>query len=484
VKVRGTTLILAVGLGAAALVAAPPARAQHVRVEIAPTGRDAAAHGAAGRLVPGRGPAFSREEALAALGKIPPARCPCPYTFFVSLPRPGEHGYEGLEWLSISGPGYGGGTMLVSDRTRIPGLVSIYDLKPTVDALDRGERPPVTAKRVGDVLPRLERLGERLDAAHETREPAALALVAIVIAFALLGLLARSSLLARAALLAAPVALATALALSALEVTEPWIVVTSLAPMTVIGALVLAAMTARRPALAAALIAIFPLYLLVLSWSTETSSFAAIGARPENGGRFYGFQNQVETLLLVPGLLGVALAGRRLFVPVALLVLVTVGASFAGADGGGVLVFATGYLFLWLRLRDVPLTARNLALASAAVVGVAVALVGIDAALGGSSHVTRALGGGPVNVLGDLAHRLRLSADGLVSSRDSALSIGASLPVFAWVASRRPRFATVDAVLVALAVSLLVNDSPRDVAGIGALSCAALRMWKDVRRVQ
>jgi hypothetical protein len=484
VNLRGTTLILAVGLVAAALLAAPLARAEHVRVQIVTTGSAAAVHGAVGRLVPGRGPEFSREEALAALGKLPPARCPCSYEIFVSLPRSGEHGYDGLEWISISGPGYHAGEMLVSDRTRIPGLVSIYDLKPTVDALDRGERPPVTAKRVGDALPRLERLGERLDAAHETREPAALALVAIVIGFALLGLLARSTLLARAALLAAPVALASALALSALEVTEPWVVVTSLAAITMVGALALGAMTARRTALAATLIAIFPLYLLVLSWSTETSSFAAIGARPENGGRFYGFQNQVETLLLVPGLLGTALASRRLFVPVALLVLVTVGASFAGADGGGVLVFAAGYLFLWLRLRDVPLTARNLALAGAVAFGAAVALVGIDAALGGSSHVTRALEGGPVNVLGDMAHRLRLSADGLVSSRDSALIIGVSLPVFAWVASRRPRFATVDAVLVAVAVSLLVNDSPRDVAGIGALSCAALRMWKDVRRVQ
>ena len=196
--------------------------------------------------------------------------------------------------------------------------------------------------------------------------------------------------------------------------TEPWIVVSSLGAITVIGAVALAALTAGRRALAAALIAIFPLYLLVLAWSTETSSFAAIGARPENGGRFYGFQNQVETMLLVPGLLGAALAGRRLFIPVALLVLVTVGASFAGADGGGVLVFAAGYLFLWLRLRDVPLTARNLGLAGAVVVGVGVALIGIDAALGGSSHVTRSLGEGPLNVLGDMAHRLRLSAHGLV----------------------------------------------------------------------
>lgn len=471
-------------IGLTALLAAPAAYADHVRVQIAETGRDAATHGAAGRLVPGRGPTFSREEALAALEKIPPARCPCSYTIFVSLPPPGEQGYEGLEWLSISGPEYAAGAILGSDRTRIPGLVSIFDLKPTVDALDRGEKPPVTARRVDEVLPRLERLGERLDATHETREPAALALVGIIVLLALAGLLARSLLLARAALLAGPVALAMALALSALEVTERWVVVSALAATTVIGALALAAATARRLALAAALIAIFPIYLLALSLSTETSSFAAIGARPENGGRFYGFQNQVETILLVPGLLGAALAGLRLYVPVALLVLVTVGASFAGADGGGVLVFAAAYLFLWLRLRDVALTARNLALTGAVVVGIAVALFGIDAALGGSSHVTRSLEGGPIGVLGDMAHRMRLSTEGIFSSRDSTLLIGASLPVLIWAALRRPRYATVDAVLVALAVSLLVNDSPRDVLAWGALSCAALRLWKDVRRVE
>ena len=478
------TSILAAALGLTALLAAPTAYGGHVRVQIAVNDRDAAEHGSVGRLVPGRGPSFSREEALAALEEIPAARCPCPYTIFVALPRPGEHGYEGLEWLSINGPGYPDGSLLVSDRTRVPGLVSIYDLAPTVEALDRGQRPPVTAERVGDVLPRLERLGERLDAAHETREPATLALAALVVLLALLGLLARSSLLARAALLAGPVALAAALASSAMEVTEPWVVVTALATTTIVGSLALAAVTGGRLALAAALIAIFPLYLFVLAVSPETSSFAAIGTRPENGGRFYGIQNQVETILLVPGLLGAALAGRLLFLPVAALVLITVGASFAGADGGGVLVFAAGYLFLWLRLRDVALTPRNLALTGAVVVAVALALFGIDAALGGSSHVTRSLEGGPFDVLGDMAHRLRLTAEGIVSSRDSALVITASLPVLAWIARRRPRYATVDAVLVALAVSLLVNDSPRDILGWGALTCAALRLWKDVRRVE
>ena len=41
--------------------------------------------------------------------------------------------------IAIAGGGYRG--LLVSDRTRIPGLVSIYDIEPTVKALDEGERP-------------------------------------------------------------------------------------------------------------------------------------------------------------------------------------------------------------------------------------------------------------------------------------------------------------------------------------------------------
>jgi hypothetical protein len=290
-----------------------------------------------------------------------------------------------------------------------------------------------------------------------------------------------------------------ALALSALEVTAPWSALLGIAVVCAVGAPALAAATGDRRALALALLAVFPLYLVVLSISQETSSLAAIGPRPENGGRFYGFQNQVETLLLVPGLLGAAVAmsrcqaprhglrGRDLgglgfFVPVAVLVLVTVGASFAGADGGGLLVFAAGFLFLWMRLRRVPLTARSLALAGAAAVVIGVALVGIDAALGGSSHVTRSLAGGPLEVVGDLTQRVRLTAGGLVSSVHSALIVAVSLPLLAWLALRRPRYAVLDAVLVALAVSLVVNDSPRDIAGWGALSAVALRFWQESAR--
>jgi hypothetical protein len=298
-------------------------------------------------------------------------------------------------------------------------------------------------------------------------------------AFTLLAALRRSGFFARAALLAAPVALSTTLALSALEVSEPWTAVPSLFLVTAAGAPALAALTAKRYAFAACLLAIFPLYLIVLAVSQETNSLAMIGPRPDNGGRFYGFNNQLETLVLVPALLGAALLGAKLLPVVAALAVLTVGATFAGADGGGVIVLLAGFLFLWLRLRGIPLTARNLALAGAGVVALGLALVGIDAALGGESHVTRSIEGGPVQVAEDIAGRLHASAAGVASSWHAAVVVGISIPALVWLALRRPRYAVVDALLVALAVSLLVNDAPREVAGFGALSALALRFWRE-----
>ena len=276
-----------------------------------------------------------------------------------------------------------------------------------------------------------------------------------------------------------PVALTAALALSALEIAHPHIVGLALLGVVGLGALAIAAVTHRRLALAAALLSIFAVYLVVLAFSQETSSLAAFGPHPDGGVRFYGISNQVETLLLVPGLLGAALLGASFVPVVGALVLVVVGTSGLGADGGGILVFGAGFLFLWLRLRGISLTARNVALAGGAAVALGLVLVGLDAALGGSSHISRTLGDGPGDLAGEVAHRWRVSLDGFVATWHATVIFSASLAVLAWLALRRPRAPVVDAVLVALAVSLLVYDSPRDVAAYGAISCAALRFWFD-----
>ena len=389
-----------------ALVAAPSAWADHVRIVV---GQPPAA-GAQGLLIAGRGKTVSGADAARVLAKVPKGQCPCPITIYLTLPRERVHNVRRYR-IAIVGDGYHG--LLVSDRTKVPGLVSIYDLEPTVKALDRGEKPPLTSRPDANPEVRLMKLDRRLTQAHDSRGAAAYVVFGLVALFALLALALRSAFWGRAALVAGPVALTAALALSGLDVARPRSVGLALLVVVGLAAPGLAAVTRSRLALAAALLAVFAVYAGVLAFSTETSSLAALGPHPDGGVRFYGISNQVETLLLVPGLLGAALLGVGLLPLVAVCVLVVVGASGLGADGGGVLVFAAGYLFLWLRLRGVALTWRNLALAGAAAIGAGLLLVGLDAAVGGSSHVTRTIGDGPGALAGELAHRWRISLDGV-----------------------------------------------------------------------
>ena len=46
-----------------------------------------------------------------------------------------------------------------------------------------------------------------------------------------------------------------------------------------------------------------------------------------------------------------------------------------------------------------------------------------------------------------------------------------------WLALRRQRLPVLDALLAALAVSLVVNDTPTDIAGLGVLSALVLWIW-------
>jgi len=181
-----------------------------------------------------------------------------------------------------------------------------------------------------------------------------------------------------------------------------------------------------------------------------------------------GVTRPVLASLLVLG----ALAGRCL-PAVALFVAAGIAASRVGADGGGLVVYLAGFLVLWLRLWRVP--AARAAAAVAAAGAVALLLVGVDAATGGSSHVTHAVGGGPGALFGDLGHRLHLSAAAVGSSWYAALLFSLGIAGLVVLALQRPRSALLDAYLVALALSLLVNDTPVDVAGYGGL--AALGLW-------
>ena len=172
--------------------------------------------------------------------------------------------------------------------------------------------------------------------------------------------------------------------------------------------------------------AVLAAYLVVLGVDPEAVALSPFG--PSQAGRFYGVSNLLETMLLVPAVLGAGLLGR-FGVAVAGLALVTVAGSRFGADGGGLLVLLAAYATLLVRTQRVRIDLkRGIAIAAAAVLA-GIALVGLDAAVGGSSHVTQAVGDGPGAVLADIADRLELSARRTFESVGPAFAALASLAV-------------------------------------------------------
>ncbi len=442
--------------------------------------------GAVGLYVPGTGATVSRAGAIAALrrgtvesdlgtpdGKIlvdlafgVPAQ-PLRPAVYVSLPPPGEHPNTKRYRVVIVDAGYHG--ILTSDSTRIRGLVSIADLAPTAVALDEGRSPPIQSEPERDALANLRALDTRLSRVHHDRGWVFVTVVLTIIALAVFA--------PRAAWLGGAAAVTASLLLSWAGATRFGLVIPAMAVLTI--AFAVAGSLRRRiiPMVVAAFLAAFT---IVLAVDPELNSLGVLGARPDGGGRFYGIGNQLETLLLPPVLVAAAIGGLRRLLPLAALALVAIGWSKAGADGGGVLVFATALGVLGLRLRGLSLTPRRIALVGVAVLVVALAFVGLDAVLGGSSHVTRAVGSGPDSLLGSLGHRLHLSWASATDHWYRILIFLGCLAAIVLMGTMRPRRATVDALLAGLAVSLLVNDTPVDVIGLGALGCLVLVRWESV----
>ena len=405
-----------------------------------------AGEAALGLLVPGAGPEVTRAGALAALlrgelehdllGGVAAGEPlielgrPGGPEILVSLPPEGRSENDRRYPIAL----LGAEGLLTSDSTRIDGLVSITDI-----ATGR-----LRATSSSDPVAALERLDERIDRNDSLRLPLTLLLAAAVVVLALV----RPPLALRALL----VALAANLLLS------PWLALAAVAAVLLLP---------LGPACAAILAA----YIVSLGLDAETVALSPLG--PSQSGRFYGINNLLGTLLLVPALIGTALLGRAALL-VAGLALVTVGGNRFGADGGGLLVLAAGLAVLALRLNDVRLTVRSLMAVAAAVVAVVLALVALDALTGGESHVTAAVSGGPGELAGDLVDRIELSVRRTLAGPGALVVVLGGLAVLIGVALRGERTPVLDAFLVAVAVSLVVNDTPSDVIGIGAVVAFAL----------
>ena len=176
-----------------------------------------------------------------------------------------------------------------------------------------------------------------------------------------------------------------------------------------------------------------------------------------------------------------ALAGVTGALAIGSLFLVTVGWSRAGADGGGLLVVVASFTTLLVGLTRVRLTPLRIVVGIVAVLAIGLVAVGADALVGGSSHVTDAVGGGPGTLVGDLDRRLRISWAGATSAAHTAVLCLLSLGGLVWLGIRGRQRPTIVALVTGIAVSLVVNDTPVDVLGYGALGCLALTAWEESR---
>lgn len=403
---------------------------------------EAAREGAVGLSVPGAGPTVTRESALNTLltgevesslvGGTPPGPpklvlgSPEPPDVRVVLPPEQRTRNDERYPIALEGRS---GTVLTSDSTRIDGLVSLADFA-------NGRVRTVPAE---DPVALLERLDDRIDRNAAIRLTLTLALVAAALASALVAprWAPRLILLALAANL--------------------W-----LAGWWVVAALSLAALVLP---LGLACAVVLGGYLAALALDPEAVALSPFG--PSQAGRFYGLSNLLATLLLVPAVLGPSLL-RRTGPLLAAAALVMVGSNRLGADGGGLLVLLAAYAVLAVRLAGLRPTVRLLGVVAAGAIALGLALVGLDALLGGSSHVTDTLADGPGAALDALGTRLEASVERASASIGAALATATGLSGLVFLLTRRGRGPVTDALLAAVAVSLVVNDTPTDVASVGA----------------
>jgi mono/diheme cytochrome c family protein len=448
IHANGENRAMRVALVVLALLAAAPAQAG-VRVVPPFDPAEYADRAAIGLLVPGAGPTVTREAALAALlqgelehgllggitdgeNRIELGEAGGP-EILVSLPPPGRSDNDVRYPIALLGER----GLLTSDSTRIDGLVSVTDIATG--------RLHVAANH--DPAQALETLDDRIERNSEWRLSLTIALAALLLALALLR--------PQHALRALLVVLAANLWLS------PFLAVA-------------AGLAVLLLPLGWACAAILGAYLVSMGLDAETVALSPFG--PSQSGRFYGINNLLETMLLAPALVGAALLGRAGII-VAALAFVTIGGNRFGADGGGIVVLAAAYLVLWLRLRGERLTWRLAGLGGAAAVTLALALLGLDATTGGSSHVTDAVGDGPAALAGDIADRIELSIRRTAASAGAVAVVLGSLAILVAVALRARRSPVLDAFLVAIAVSLVVNDTPGDILGMGAAIAVALARY-------
>jgi hypothetical protein len=434
-----------------------------------------ATEGAVGLLVPNAGPRTSQGDAFAGMvrGILYNTRLPRPTdsvlihvqrstgipsagpVIVVGLPQGGRTANDRRFPIAVIGHGYHG--QLVSSLTRLPGLVSMADVART--AL---QTPHALTWRQDDgAVASAYRLESQIEVARTTTMPTSVLVLSLLVFVALF--------LPVGAPAAVGAALLANLALGWHPTGDTASRVALVGACTVAGALV---GPRRRVPLGLALVAILVAYgvtMIVQPWSL---ALAPIG--PELTSRFFGISNLLETLLLVPALVGARLLKERFgwaaFVAVGGLSLAVIAENRLGSDGGGAIVVGVAFALLGVCMAGARPRYALPALAGAGLI--VLGLANLDAASSTPDHLRGALQGGITGLMNVAANRVPLAYSRMIEQWWLLVPLFFAVTVgilAARLTATRHERAAVLALLGALVASLLVNDSPGPVM-IGGLT--------------
>ncbi len=432
-----------------------------------------AERGAVGLMRPGYGPTTNRRRALAELvrgaevnarlGGVPKGKPlidvdkasvfpNCHLCIVVQLPPRGAPiPNDRLFRIAVLGHGFHG--LLTSPTTHIPGLVSVVDVAPT--ALGGHVSTTLSWTPSQNAVGQLSRLGHAIDSNNRLKFAALFILAGLLLALALLRL--------RAAVTAVPAALLVNLVLGVGQVSNEVLLCAALSAGTALLALALARACRGEAALLTLYGGVVALYAFVMVRRPEWQAVNPLG--PTQNSRFWGFGNQVETLLLAPLLAGAFLARRRFglvgFTLFGLFGLFVMTDNRFGADGGGAIVLGVALAVLGARLFRLGVRGFVGLLGSTALAVLWIVSRGL--AQPGPNHLRSAFAHGGGGLLASLESRVPLSYMPALHAWELVLPLLLVLAVsfgFAWRAARQR--STRDVLLafgVAIATSLLVNDS-------------------------
>ncbi len=401
------------------------------------------------------------------------------------------------------------GGLLTSPSTRTPGLVTAADFAPTVlaalgiDAGPYADRMSGRAMRVqpsANAFARLNRIDAMLSDRYLIRVPVAALYVLfglVIVVFSLLLAFLPSRKLAFAgapalALAAVPIGLSIAAPVPAKHDVVYYLVAAAAAGVIGFSA---ARAGRRRPAFGLALGMLLPAALIVSDVLNGSPGmrFSALEMGVMMGSRFYGIGNEYMGALV--GLTTIGLGAiiqlnptrGRLAALLAVFVTLVIGLGCWGANWGGSITAAIGFVALWLlclpRIKARHLAAGLLLIAASIIVP---GLLDLLAAPENRSHIgvsaAALLSGHADGLLDTIARKLAII---LKVIRFAPWSVGAALlcAVVFWLqlragaparralAGQRALTAGIVAALIAGAAAMVVNDSG-PAAGFGAILAA------------